>query len=57
MDETADIESAVMRILFGKFTNCGQTCVGTDHVFVHEKVSDKFRERLLFKLKEGYNVE
>lgn len=57
VDETADIESAVMRILFGKFTNCGQTCVGTDHVFVHEKISDKFRERLLCKLKEGYNVE
>jgi aldehyde dehydrogenase (NAD+) len=35
VDETADIDSAIKRIIFGKFLNCGQTCVGVDHVFVH----------------------
>jgi aldehyde dehydrogenase (NAD+) len=35
IDETANIENAVKRIIFGKFLNCGQTCVGVDHVFVH----------------------
>jgi aldehyde dehydrogenase (NAD+) len=36
LDETAKIEPAVHRILFGKFLNCGQTCIGVDHVYVHE---------------------
>jgi len=30
------MESAVKRVIFGKFLNCGQTCVGVDHVYVHE---------------------
>lgn len=36
VDESANIATAVNRILFGKFLNCGQTCVGVDHVYVHE---------------------
>ncbi len=36
VDNTADIDNAVKRIIFGKFLNCGQTCVGVDHVFVHD---------------------
>lgn len=36
VDETANIDSAISRIIFGKFMNSGQTCVGVDHVFVHE---------------------
>lgn len=57
VDETADIENAVLRILFGKFINCGQTCVGVDHVYVHEKIADKFKKLLLSKLSEGYNLK
>lgn len=38
VDETANISTAVNRILFGKFLNCGQTCIGVDHVFVHESL-------------------
>jgi len=30
------MDSAITRIIFGKFLNSGQTCVGVDHVFVHE---------------------
>jgi len=57
VDESADLENAALRILFGKFINCGQTCVGVDHVYVHEKIIDKLRPLLLQKLKEGYNLE
>lgn len=51
MDQTANIESAVKRILFGKFLNCGQTCVGVDHVYVHSDVAVKFKKILLEKTK------
>ena len=54
IDETAKIESAVLRILFGKFVNCGQTCVGVDHVYIHESIYKAFRKTLLEKMEESY---
>ena len=36
IDETADVEAAAQRIAWGKFLNCGQTCVAPDHVWIHE---------------------
>ena len=38
VDQTANIEVAVKRIVWGKFTNAGQTCVAPDYVVVHESV-------------------
>lgn len=40
VDETANIKVAAKRIVFGKFLNCGQTCVAPDYVLVHAKVKD-----------------
>ncbi len=37
VDETADIPLAAKRIVFGKFLNCGQTCVAPDYILVHER--------------------
>lgn len=54
VDESAKIDSAVLRILFGKLANCGQTCVGVDHIYVHSSISDKFKKVLMEKLKEGF---
>ena len=50
VDESATIETAVNRILNGKYLNCGQTCVGVDHVYVHESKKTQFKELLLKKL-------
>lgn len=47
IDETANIECAVNRILFGKFMNSGQTCVTADHLYIHESVYEKFKTILL----------
>ena len=41
VDEDANINLAAKRIVWGKFTNAGQTCVAPDYLYVHEKV--KFR--------------
>jgi len=35
VDETANINIAAKRIVWGKFTNAGQTCVAPDYVLVH----------------------
>ena len=47
VDETADVAVAAKRIVFGKFLNCGQTCVAPDYVYCAESV----REPLIAALK------
>lgn len=40
----ADISVSAARIVFGKYLNCGQTCVAPDYVIVHESIVDNFIE-------------
>ena len=42
IDKTADIHLAAKRTVFGKYLNCGQTCVAPDYVLCHSSVKDKF---------------
>ncbi len=42
VDESADIKLAAKRIVFGKFLNCGQTCVAPDYILCHKSVKDDF---------------
>jgi aldehyde dehydrogenase (NAD+) len=45
VDAECDLEVAARRIAWGKFVNCGQTCVAPDYVLVHQS-----REEELVKL-------
>jgi acyl-CoA reductase-like NAD-dependent aldehyde dehydrogenase len=47
VDRTADIDWAVKRILVGGFSYAGQSCISVQRIYVHESVSDAFREKLL----------
>ena len=51
VDQDAKIELAARRIVFGKFLNCGQTCVAPDYVFVHKSVSNEFVDAVLRQVK------
>ena len=42
VDETANLALAAKRIVFGKYLNCGQTCVAPDYVLCHASVKDAF---------------
>lgn len=46
VERTADINQAAKRIVFGKFINCGQTCVAPDYVLVHRDIKDEFIKAL-----------
>ena len=46
VDETANISLAARRIVFGKYLNCGQTCVAPDYIYCHETVKDSLIEAL-----------
>lgn len=41
VDHDANVNLAAKRIVWGKFTNAGQTCVAPDYIYAHEKI--KFR--------------
>ncbi|MBE6702413.1 MAG: aldehyde dehydrogenase family protein, partial [Ruminococcaceae bacterium] len=40
VDATADLALAARRIVFGKFLNCGQTCVAPDYILCEAAVKD-----------------
>ncbi len=42
VDKTANIPLAAKRIVFGKFVNCGQTCVAPDYILCEESVKEEF---------------
>ena len=46
VDETADIDLAAKRLVFGKYMNAGQTCVAPDYVLVHKSKKKELIEKL-----------
>lgn len=57
VDETADIAAAARRIVWGKFLNCGQTCVAPDYVLVHESVKEPLLEAMVRNIEALYGEE
>lgn len=46
IDKTANIKLAAKRIVFGKYLNCGQTCVAPDYVLCDSSIKDEFIEEV-----------
>lgn len=44
--DDADIDAAVSHCVATKFRNCGQTCVCTNRIFVHESIAEEFTDKL-----------
>lgn len=57
VDETADLKVAAKRIAFGKYLNCGQTCVAPDYLLIQETVKDKFLPLLEAAIQEMYGTD
>ena len=54
VDKSADLRMAARRIVFGKFLNCGQTCVAPDYLLVHSDVKEKFLTCLVQEIRRQY---
>lgn len=50
----ADLKLAARRIVFGKYLNCGQTCVAPDYVLCEESVKDAFLEHIKAEIQQQY---
>ena len=46
VDKTAKIPLAAKRVVFGKYLNCGQTCVAPDYILCHKEVKEQFIEEV-----------
>jgi aldehyde dehydrogenase (NAD+) len=54
VDRDANVKLAASRIAFSKFLNSGQTCVASDHVYVHSEVADRFLAALRKEILSRY---
>lgn len=44
--DDADIDKAIIDCIATKFRNCGQTCVCTNRIYVHQDIEEQFLEKL-----------
>ncbi|MDH5620306.1 MAG: aldehyde dehydrogenase family protein [Gammaproteobacteria bacterium] len=54
VDNTADLKVAARNIVWGKFSNNGQTCIAPDYVLVHEAIKDAFLQELTATIERVY---
>ena len=50
VDESADLEDAVARLVIGTYYQSGQSCISVQRILAHEKVYDRLRELLVTKV-------
>ncbi len=54
VDETANLQIAAKRIVWGKFINAGQTCIAPDYILVHQKSKESFIHFLKQEITNAY---
>lgn len=57
VDKSADIKLAARRIVFGKYLNCGQTCVAPDYIYCHRSVKDKLVKEVQKQIQKQYGKQ
>ncbi|MDY6974849.1 MAG: aldehyde dehydrogenase family protein [Pseudomonadota bacterium] len=51
IDEDADIEDAIDRVIVGAYYQSGQSCISVQRLLVHSKIYDEFKSRYVEKVK------
>lgn len=57
VDASAKLPLAAKRIVFGKFLNCGQTCVAPDYVLCQRSVKDALLEEIKKQITQQYGTD
>jgi acyl-CoA reductase-like NAD-dependent aldehyde dehydrogenase len=47
VDEDADLDDAVARMVIGAFYQSGQSCIGVQRIIIHESIYDTFKEKFV----------
>ncbi len=54
VEESANIKLAAKRIVFGKYLNCGQTCVAPDYIYCDRKIKDQLVHEIKHQIKKQF---
>lgn len=57
VEESANIKLAARRIVFGKYLNCGQTCVAPDYIYCGRKIKDQLLAEIKRQIKRQFRSE
>lgn len=57
VDKSADIKLAARRIVFGKYLNCGQTCVAPDYIYCDPAIKDALIAEIKKQIKLQFGEE
>ena len=57
VDKSANIALSARRIVFGKFLNCGQTCVAPDYILCHPAVKEQLIACLKAEIQRQYGSD
>lgn len=55
VDRKCNLKLAARRIVFGKFLNCGQTCVAPDYILCDKKIKDKLVRQIFRQIRRQYS--
>ncbi len=54
VDRTANLKLAAKRIVFGKFLNCGQTCVAPDYIYCDPVIKDELIRQIRLQIRRQF---
>jgi aldehyde dehydrogenase (NAD+) len=57
VDASANLDVAARRIVWGKYTNAGQTCIAPDYVLVDRRVEAPLLARIVDTIRDFYGAE
>ena len=57
IDQTANINTAIESLVWGKHLNKGQTCIAPDYVIIHQSIKDEFLKAYKLKVQYYYSQD
>lgn len=57
VEKSANLKLAARRIVFGKYLNCGQTCVAPDYVYCDRSVKDRLVKEIKKQIQKQYGKQ
>ena len=57
VDASAPIKMTAKRIVWGKFLNCGQTCIAPDFLLVDKKIKAELTQQIIKEIQKAYGED
>ncbi len=57
VEKSADLKLAARRIVFGKYLNCGQTCVAPDYIYCDRSIKERLLKEIKKQIQKQYGRE